>query len=177
MCTYTLFGECWHTLYTAAHFLYKAALCPHLSPSSPSSILHLYFLLLLSSSFSHSSPSWGCVHVCVFWYVCVHVWMTVWFCSVCMRVIIAMPPRGNQHWSLDSPDPLMLQHTCPWGAVPPSSEPVWMYVCGWTICWWRWSGHVASSAGDLHTHSTEEAPRMGHKKMTNKHKRWTPRDK
>lgn len=105
------------------------------------------------------------------------------FCScvcVCLCVIITRPPRGNQQWSLDSPDPLVPQHTCPWGAFPMSSEP--LCACGCTICpcaWWRWSGHAGLPTGDLHTHphSPEEALRMGHKKMTNKHKRWTPRDK
>lgn len=103
------------------------------------------------------------------------------FCScVCVCVIITRPPRGNQQWSLDSPDPLVPQHTCPWGAFPMSSEP--LCACGCTICpcaWWRWSGHAGLPTGDLHTHphSPEEALRMGHKKMTNKHKRWTPRDK
>lgn len=99
---------------------------------------------------------------------------------VCLCVIITRPPRGNQQWSLDSPDPLVPQHTCPWGAFPMSSEP--LCACGCTICpcaWWRWSGHAGLPTGDLHTHphSPEEALRMGHKKMTNKHKRWTPRDK
>lgn len=102
------------------------------------------------------------------------------FCScVCVCVIITRPPRGNQQWSLDSPDPLVPQHTCPWGAFPMSSEP--LCACGCTICpcaWWRWSGHAGLPTGDLHTHPhSPEALRMGHKKMTNKHKRWTPRDK
>lgn len=148
------------SLNITASFLYTPALCPHLSqivisPSSFSPIsppfFNFYFLLLFFTQFLSflSVISCGCMCVCVPFGM--YVWMSVWFCSVCVCVIIARPPRGNQHWSLDSPDPLMPQHKCPRGAVPLSS----VCVCGCTICppaWWRWSGHVASPTGDLHTH-------------------------
>lgn len=86
-------------LSTAACFLYTPALFPHLSHiclPPTLSLLHsspLFSTVVFLPSFSHSSllcPVDGCVHV-----------------------IITRPPRGNQHWSLDPPDPLMPQHTCP----------------------------------------------------------------
>lgn len=157
-----------HFIYSSLFFLcarlwlYFVSNWSSLSPAPPAlSFLFLTYFLLFSTKFV--IPSFLLLRVCV-----------------CLCVIITRPPRGNQQWSLDSPDPLVPQHTCPWGAFPMSSEP--LCACGCTICpcaWWRWSGHAGLPTGDLHTHphSPEEALRMGHKKMTNKHKRWTPRDK
>lgn len=145
---------------------------------TPSLTIFCFKLIIFESCSSRSILSIPHLFSAVFHKVC-HSFLFAPAC-VCVCVIITRPPRGNQQWSLDSPDPLVPQHTCPWGAFPMSSEP--LCACGCTICpcaWWRWSGHAGLPTGDLHTHphSPEEALRMGHKKMTNKHKRWTPRDK
>lgn len=157
------------TLFTAACFFLPRLLW-----------LYCFKLIIFESCSSRSILSIPHLFSAVFHKVC-HSFLFAPVCvCVCLCVIITRPPRGNQQWSLDSPDPLVPQHTCPWGAFPMSSEP--LCACGCTICpcaWWRWSGHAGLPTGDLHTHphSPEEALRMGHKKMTNKHKRWTPRDK
>lgn len=71
---------------------------------------------------------WVCVFVCPMVCMCARAWFCSASVSVYVCVIIAQPPRGNQQWSSDSPDPLMPQHTCPWGAVPPSSVLLCVYV-------------------------------------------------
>lgn len=158
------------TLFTAACFFVR----------TPSLTIFCFKLIIFESCSSRSILSIPHLFSAVFHKVC-HSFLFAPACvCVCLCVIITRPPRGNQQWSLDSPDPLVPQHTCPWGAFPMSSEP--LCACGCTICpcaWWRWSGHAGLPTGDLHTHphSPEEALRMGHKKMTNKHKWWTPRDK
>lgn len=100
------------TLYRVAYFLHTPALCQTLSALPP--------------------PPSSCVCPCPL--VCKRRWGCLSGFLQCVCVIIARPPRGNQQWSLHSPDPLMPQHTCPWGAVPLSSEPLWVCLCGCTIC-------------------------------------------
>lgn len=121
VCVHTL------TLFTAACFFLctpslttfclKFISFPSCSSHSFPSIPHFYFL-----QFFHQV-----CHSFLFPPVC--VWMCVCVC-VCLRLceIITRPPRGNQQWSLDSPDPLVPQHTCPWGAFPMSSEPLCVHV-------------------------------------------------
>lgn len=97
-----------------------ASICPKFiifSSSPPLIIAHS------NSFFPPASSSW-CIYACVFWYVRALVRP-----SVCMCVIFASPPRGNQQWSSDSADPLVPQHTCPWGAVRMSFEPLCECIC------------------------------------------------
>lgn len=128
----SILSACVLFLFTAACFLHTPTLCLCLSQ-----IYHLFLqlsplLILIFWSFFFFFYVWdfffllyplsACMHV--FWHVRVLVPP-----SVCMCVIIARPPRGNQQWSSDSPDPLVPQHTCPRGAVLMSFEPLCECIC------------------------------------------------
>lgn len=182
-----MLSVCAPSLYTAACFLYTPALRPHLSQICHLSLLFLPLSLLHSSSLFSAVVFHpvsliplccilrvmcvcGCMCVCPLVCMCgclsgfvlrgCVVWCGVGVWCVCVCVIIARSPRGNQHWSLDSPDPLMPQHTCPWGAVPLSSACVCVCVAAPSVppAWWRWSGHVASpTERSLHTHKHTHA--------------------
>lgn len=77
-------------------FCFKLIIFESCSSRSILSIPHL-FSAVFPQSLSFL-PFCSCVCVCVCGGLC---------------VIITRPPRGNQQWSLDSPDPLVPQHTCP----------------------------------------------------------------
>lgn len=83
------------------------------------------------------------------------------FVCVGLCVIITRPPRGNQQWSLDSPDPLVPQHTCPWGAFPMSSEPLCVHVAAPSV---RVLGGIGVGMLDYpleiytHTHTHQKKP-------------------
>lgn len=110
---------CALSLYTDSFSLFANICLKFVNPPFPCLFFTLVFHLV------SLIPLCWCLCVCVLWYVCVHACLVLFCVSVC--VIIGRPPRGNQRWSLDSPDPLMAQHTCPWGAFPPSSECVWLH--------------------------------------------------
>lgn len=107
-------------------YLQLSHFIPHLN-------IFLFFQQVSVILFFSSVYMWACASLDAF------------VCSLfCVRVIITRPPRGNQQWSSDSPDPLVPQHTCPRWAVLTSSEPLYERTCVYELL-----HHLSSSLVEL----------------------------
>ncbi|MEQ2282810.1 hypothetical protein AMECASPLE_004624 [Ameca splendens] len=183
-----MLSACVLPLYRAACFLHTPTLCQHLSQIYHIFLQHPVPFLILIFHTIHFFHQVSVISFCFILTVHVSFGMYVYVClpSLCMlfcvRVIIGRPPRGNQQWSLDSPDPLVPHHMCPRWAVLTSSEPLYESICVYVLLYHLSSCLVAlewaccityqrATYTHIYMHSSEQPLRIWYKKMTNKHKR------